>query len=228
MALLLLLSSAEALAASRKVVLAGAADGGVVRTEDGVEIRLSGIFPASGDAARSRLAELVSGDGWMFLPMGEKHDRYGRETGRITGPDGHSLAEKMVREGLAVFLPEQGLPQKDVRSLLAAESSARLSGLGMWGKGLRVYPADGSIPVGQFALIEGVVLETGRAGDEAFLNFGWDYRRDFTVVLPRRLWKSLGDHAAFAGHRVRVRGYVMWRSGPQVEISRKEAVELLD
>ena len=65
-----------------------------------------------------------------------------------------------------------------------------------------------------------------------YLNFGRDYRRDFTIGLDRaalRAFRRAGrDPKALEGKRVRVRGWVQWRGGPYVGATHPEQIEVLD
>lgn len=72
-----------------------------------------------------------------------------------------------------------------------------------------------------FMVVEGVILDVFGGRQRWFLNFGADYRTDFTVSLqdkPLRMVRQLWpDPENWIGQRVRVRGYVDIWNGLFVE-----------
>ena len=66
----------------------------------------------------------------------------------------------------------------------------------------------------------------------AFINFGADYRTDFTVTIEpedmRTFRQAKFDVAALAGKRVRVRGWVEFYNGPEITIATPAAIEVLE
>jgi hypothetical protein len=71
-----------------------------------------------------------------------------------------------------------------------------------------------------------------RAQGRLYLNFGPDWRTDFTLAVPREakaLFKrSALDPAALAGRMIRVRGWIRVQNGPLIEAATPEQIELLD
>ncbi len=65
-----------------------------------------------------------------------------------------------------------------------------------------------------------------------YLNFGADWKTDFTVTVAprdRRLFDDAGiDPGAFAGARLRVRGWVKQYNGPMIEVTHPEQIEVLE
>ena len=83
-----------------------------------------------------------------------------------------------------------------------------------------------------FMVIEGVVLDVFEGRQRWFLNFGTDYRTDFTVSLQdkplrvvRQLWP---DPKNWIGQRVRVRGYVDIWNGLFIEWDFPEQLCFID
>jgi hypothetical protein len=66
----------------------------------------------------------------------------------------------------------------------------------------------------------------------AYLNFGADWKQDFTVTLApavRRLFEAEGhDPRAYEGRRIRVRGWLKSFNGPMIEATHPEQIELLE
>ncbi|MEX0643808.1 MAG: hypothetical protein WD076_00740, partial [Parvularculaceae bacterium] len=118
--------------------------------------------------------------------------------------------------------------------LLSIEGEARAAKRGLWSDWrYRVYDADeASFAVGSFNILEGVILAADARGGRVYLNFGDDYRTDFTVTAKSSLarqWAKEGlDLATLAEARVRARGYVTWINGPSIELTHPRQIEILE
>jgi hypothetical protein len=71
-----------------------------------------------------------------------------------------------------------------------------------------------------------------QSGGTVYVNFGRRWTRDFTLTVPRRLqaaFREAGrDPQMLEGRRVRVRGWLERRTGPIIEASAPEQIELLE
>ena len=118
--------------------------------------------------------------------------------------------------------------------MLALERAARAAGRGIWG--LRYYrilgPGETSRQIGRFQLVEGRVLRAAVVRGRGYLNFGADWRKDFTIAIARkhrRRFRRAGiDIAALAGRRLRVRGWLTWENGPMIEATHPEQLEVIE
>ena len=116
---------------------------------------------------------------------------------------------------------------------LARERRARAAGRGIWA--LDYYrvrrPGEAARDVGSFQLVEGRVREVAVVRGRAYLNYGEDWRSDFTVTLTpavRRRFESEGvSPAAYQGRRLRVRGWLKSFNGPMIEVTHPEQIEVL-
>jgi hypothetical protein len=66
----------------------------------------------------------------------------------------------------------------------------------------------------------------------AYINFGADWRKDFTVSIRRRdlrdFRKAWGERLKkLEGKAVRVRGWLRLRNGPMIEATHAEQIEVL-
>ncbi|HEY5607991.1 MAG TPA: thermonuclease family protein, partial [Alphaproteobacteria bacterium] len=84
---------------------------------------------------------------------------------------------------------------------------------------------------GAFQLVEGRVLAVQRVKGVTYLNFGPDYRTDFTVQVAR---ESLPQFRAadmllpdLKDRRVRVRGWLRQFNGPLIDATHPEQIEVL-
>ena len=76
-----------------------------------------------------------------------------------------------------------------------------------------------------------MVLDVAKVKGRVYLNFGENWRTDFTVTLSSkvsRLFKKVGmDPLALKDQRIRVRGWLRKRNGPMIQASHPEQAELL-
>ncbi len=188
--------------------------------------------------ARDTLAGLVGGEMLTLHYGGVRRDRHGRALAHVVRGDGLWIQRAMVRAGMARvygFADNRAL----LGELLVAEAAARAELRGLWAHPLyRVRTVDGleAEDMGQFQLVEGRVVSAAVVRGRVYLNFGEDWRTDFTVtVAPRnrplfeRVWAAAGveSTAALKGRRVRVRGWLQRYNGPEIIATHPEQIELL-
>ena len=75
------------------------------------------------------------------------------------------------------------------------------------------------------------MLSADIARGRGYLNFGADWKTDFTISLAPdavRLFRKSGiDIAALEGQRIRIRGWLGVRNGPVIEATHPEQLERL-
>jgi endonuclease YncB( thermonuclease family) len=84
--------------------------------------------------------------------------------------------------------------------------------------------------IGRFELVQGAVFAAKQVKGRFYLNFGPDYRKDFTVTIEernRKLFTMESDPAKLTGKELRVRGWLSWRNGPSIEATHPEQLEIL-
>jgi endonuclease YncB( thermonuclease family) len=175
------------------------------------------------DVADARIGDLLSRDRWGRRIVVAQILREGAP---------RALEEEVVASGLARVRPESD-DHDAIRRLLDLESAARKARSGLWALGPYVV-RDGenaASAIGAFQLVEGVVVSGDIAKGRAFLNFGADYRTDFTVTAGSRAarrWAKEGlDFTRMAGARVRARGFVSRINGPSIEARHPLQIEIL-
>ena len=232
--------AAECPAAGARVVqFARALDGEGFVTSEGEEVRLSGILAlASGDerasapaAARDALAKALRDRTVTLAPAEPSHDRYGRTIAQVFA-DQTWVQAALLSAGEVRAAPDAA-SAPCVKALLLAEAHARQSGKGQWRAGFRVRdPDDIRNRVGSFQIVEGKVITASVTRGRAFINFGMDYRSDFTVTVEpddmRIFRQARFDINALAGKRIRVRGWVEFYNGPEITITTPAAIEVLE
>jgi hypothetical protein len=215
--------------------------------EGGEEVCLAGLLaplPRAGAAAaepffeeaRNGLGELTRGRRVRLftLPGRPERDRWGRIVARAFLPDldGVSVGREMIARGLARVRPEDEI-DGEARALLGVEATARTAGEGLWSSPyFAVRPAEAVGPGarGSFQLVEGVVVDAAAVNGWLYLNFGPDYRSDFTAGAPPEHSHAFDEAAMLAlpAARVRVRGEIESFNGPFIRLVAPAQVERLD
>lgn len=223
-----------------------ALDGDTLRLADGRLLRLAVIeapkrpldvaadqpWPLA-EAARAALAELAVARDWALVPAGTPYDRYGRLLGHLVDEEGNWLNAQLVAAGLARVVSRADL-RLWAAALLEVERLARAQGLGFWAvRAYRVLPADEAhFGLNRLALVEGRVRAVATVRQRTYLNFGEDWREDFTASLEpavRRLFEQEGlEPTGYEGRLLRVRGWVLPVNGTLIEITHPEQIEVLE
>ena len=146
---------------------------------------------------------------------------------------GETSAElDLVRRGAARVRPRTD-DLEFLGDLLAAEQEARAAARGLWAlPDYRVYEARDAEPaVGGYNLIEGVVRQAAKSGSRFYLNFGDDFRTDFTAGATSRIYRSWAKTGfgleQLAGARLRVRGFVENINGPSIDLTHQRQIEMI-
>lgn len=229
-------------------------DGDTLVLDDGREVRLVGIqapklplgrvgfaaWPLA-EAAREALTELTAGRRVSLGYGGSQIDRHGRALAHLHVIDGPRaglwLQGEMLARGLArvySFPDNRAL----VAEMLALERAARAARRGIWADPwYRLLTAadlerEPFAIVGSFQIVEGRVLDAAVVRKRGYLNFGEDWKTDFTVAIDPaalRLFEADGRTIdAYRGRRIRVRGWVKSFNGPLIDATHPEQIEVLE
>ena len=249
LALFLLIPTGPVLAFALPAAATGRAveiiDGDTVRLASGREVRLVGIqapklplgrrgfaeWPLAGEA-KAKLESLAAGHTLTLHHGGAAQDRHGRLLAHLTRDGGAVwLQGEMLRAGLArvySFPDNRAL----VAEMLTLEREARQARRGIWGD--RYYrirkPEETGRDIETFQIVEGRVLKAAATKERSYLNFGEDFRSDFTVSIARRDLKLFGrgyDPVSLEGETIRVRGWLKSVNGPMIEATHPEQIEVL-
>jgi len=222
-------------------VIAAAVDGDTLQLSDGRLLRLAAIMAPKGaeplaDAARLAVAEAVGRP--LLLEFGPRRtDRHGRLLAQawLVAADGTKqawLQETLLTAGLARVASTDDTRVR-VPELLRIEAQARDARRGLWADpDYRVRtPDDLGNALDSFQIVEGRVLAAAVVRGGGYLNFGADYKTDFTLSFDgeslRRLRESGIDFESLAGVRLRVRGWLRYFNGPLIDVSHPEQIEVL-
>ena len=222
-------------------------NGNTVALKDGRRLRLAGIqaprlahrrgqksWPLA-EEARQALGRLVGGNPIRLLRRGRQVDRYGRLIGHATvGADPASwLQGRLLALGLARVRTYPDNAQF-AKKMLAIERAARAARRGIWARDFYRVRHHRRLRglLDTFQLVEGRVLRVAETRRWTYLNFGANWRWDFTISIDRRsrrrFRKAGVDLTKFEGARVRVRGWLFRRNGPMIQATHPAQIEVLD
>lgn len=220
-------------------------DGDTVTLADGREVRLVGIqapklplgrrgfaeWPLAGEA-KTRLESLALNQDVTLHYGGARSDRHGRLLAHLTVAEGAVWVQgALLQAGLArvYSFPDNRALAAD---MLAVEREARAARRGIWAHPYYKIrsPEETRRDIETFQVVEGRVLQAAAVRDRLYLNFGPDFRTDFTIAIARRNLKLFGrafDGASLEGKTIRVRGWLKSVNGPMIEATHPEQIEVL-
>lgn len=227
-------------------LVATVVDGDTVILESGLKVRLVGIqapkLPLGrvgfkkwpyGEEAKLALRGLVEGRRVRLYYGGARRDRYGRALAHLrVMDDGLWIQRRLLAVGMArvySFSDNRAL----ITEMLKVEQVARSLGRGLWS--LESYHLLSAESLGKqthgFQIIEGKVVQAAVVRGRGYLNFGPDWKTDFTISVgpaDLRSFAAAGmDFGAYEGRSVRVRGWVRYYNGPMIEVTHPEQIEVI-
>jgi micrococcal nuclease len=252
--LLTLAATASTLAASRsgKLVRGGEAlvvsvvDGDTVVLDDKRQVRLVGIqapkLPLGrdyvkkqpfADQSKTALEGLVLGKVVRLSYGGRRTDRHGRALAHLHLKDGTWVQGWLLEQGLARVYSFRDNRTR-VAAMLALEEDARQRMEGLWGH--RYYSildaARSHKLVDTFQLVRATIKDAVRIKGRVYLNFGADWRKDFTVTISPKNLRLFGKAGlrpeTWRGREIMVRGWINWRNGPMIDVTHPEQIEVLN
>ncbi|MFT7574944.1 MAG: micrococcal nuclease [Alphaproteobacteria bacterium] len=239
--------------------ITGVVDTRALKLDDGSELRLAGILgPTAYDspaAPNNWPAEAVALTALSKLAMNQSvaislertaRDRYGRFVGHALLASGSNnvksdirnlwLQALIVRAGQARVALTPEIDEACAKLLLNLEATAGASRKGLWNEA--VYQPKRAEDVAllrryrsTYQIVEGVVASVSVRRSAVYLNFGMNWKRDFTAKLSRAVLKRarIKPSTLKALHKkpLRIRGWLEQRNGPLMIIWRLEQIERL-
>ncbi len=246
------------LEAGPAMAVASVSDAETLRLTDGRELSLDVLTASLDDGTTIKSLETISANRSVLIyrtsPDGQKTDRYGRIKGQalversVNPPRSVWLQAELIGNGLARFKPGPA-STSCAATLLRLEQQARNEQRGHWaGSTFQVLSADDPARIARFenrfAIVAGTVRRASKSKGRTYLNFGSDWRNDFTVLIPRRPKQTKGHATAGKkgaaskpptvtrlpqkGDKLRIRGWVEMRGGPLIEINHPNQIEFLN
>ena len=229
-------------------------DGETMTLDDGREVRLIGaIVPRAADAGATApqgawpaetsavdfLSKLVLGQRVQLAHgPGPRTDRYGRLLAHLFIGDeasrqwvqGEMLAAGWAR---AYAFADNAACAADLKTY---ESLARTAHAGIWA--MPFYQERDASRSGQlmqrrnaFEIVRGTVSSVARTASGVHLNFGDDWKSDFTVSIAKDVLKREPDFAAsldaLKGRTVSARGWIERRNGPMIALTHSSQLDVL-
>ena len=173
----------------------------------------------------------------MLEGAADTPDRYGRQIVLVKrdGAD-QSLQAELLAQGDAL----SDLTLTDcAKTFGIAEADARRIRAGIWSDRSVIKnaesPDDILAGIGRFGIVEGRVVSVRPSGSVTYVNFGRRWTRDFAITMPVKVLPSFEAAGmvpkAFAGKRLRIRGFIERRGGaaghPRIEAVRPAQIEIV-
>jgi endonuclease YncB( thermonuclease family) len=202
--------------------------GDEITLKDGHVLRLAGIKAVSPQAIAFLQANMAGHDLDLQNPV---IDRYGRVSATVfIQGQKESVENTMLREGLAFVYPATG-DDAQLDEMLNIEKAARQEKHGYWAD----HPdtsADNAEPLyGKYGFVTGIVTKAERVKNKVYLNFGADWRTDFTIAIAahdlRAFKKQDLNPLDWQGKHLRVRGWIKRDFGPMITVTDPHQIELL-
>jgi micrococcal nuclease len=220
-------------------------DGDTLVLDDGRQVRLVGVqapklplgrrnfktWPLA-ESSKRALERLSLGKRLKLSYGGARIDRHGRALAHLHDETGVWIQGALLRDGMArvySFADNRAV----VAAMLARERDARRNRRGIWDHRFYAIRTPKSVrrDIGSFQVVEGRIAKATRVRKMIYLNFGENWRDDFTITLngrARRMFLKSGlDPETWGGKFVRVRGWVKSRNGPMINASHPEQIEVL-
>jgi len=219
---------------------------GVLVLADGRAVKIEGLLLPAGSKdhapqflhqqAVAELDDLTRGREVRLLARPAKEDRYGRIRAQVIFPDDDSepwLQAAMLRRGLArvSISPDR---EECAKELYAAEAEARGKRAGIWASSsyaIRTPESIAPADLGTFQVVQGRVINSAVRGGRGYLNFGRDWRTDFSVTISPDDMKifraAVVDPQNYAGLTVRVRGWIDRMNGFEIEAAGPASIEVV-
>jgi len=117
--------------------------------------------------------------------------------------------------------------------MLSLENEVRQKKSGIWD--MEDYqiltPDNAAEKIGSFQIVEGTVHNVSRQNNTLYLNFGNNWREDFTISISsgdlRKFSKKDIDPQRWGGTPIRVRGWLESYNGPYMKIDHPERFQIL-
>lgn len=224
-----------------------AVDGDTARLADGRLVRYIGIdtpetrkkinnvwkedFQPWAGEAKAFNRSLTEGKCVEIETDAEPVDKYGRILGYVF-IDGKLVNEELLKQGYAVLYTRPPNIRYSQR-FITAQKYARENKKGLWGDYETIDSDSAFKYVGQIRSVQGTVRSTYRSEKCIFLNFGANWKTDFTAVifsssLPSFKAKGIDPAVFYKNKKVEVTGRIREYNGPEIIVNIPEEIIVLD
>ena len=143
-------------------------------------------------------------------------------------------AQKLLLEtGLAFYWPSE-TTSSIASHLQAYENVARTGKVGLWANEEYAPKTPETVKANSFQMqiVEGRPAKIATVRDMIYVNFGQNWREDFTVNIPQNLRKAFAKRRenpiSWQGKLLRIRGFVEDYNGPMIKIDSPEQIEIIE
>ena len=161
-------------------------------------------------------------------------NRMGHELAHlVTKTDNLWMQGLLLQEGLAhvYTAPTDNLMLDD---LYKAEQNAQNKKQGLWADDSKhkiLSHNETTSSIGDFAVIEGKIEKIATVRNNTYLNFGKNWKTDFTIQISPALRKQFAKEGInilnLAQNKIRVRGYLREYNGPLIELENTAHLEII-
>ncbi len=129
----------------------------------------------------------------------------------------------LVEDGHALVFPAP-TRSHGLDTVYGLEDRARQARRGLWAYDNLQPVATGrdTARPGWFQIVTGTVLKANKVGKITYLNFGMDWRTDFTIEIPaaaaRRFTRAGIDIFSLEGQNIEARGWIDYKAGPRLMV----------
>jgi micrococcal nuclease len=185
-----------------------------------------------GKESKLALERLVLGKTIILKYGGRRMDRHGRILAHLFLDDGRWVQEEMLRTGMArvYSFPDN---RAKVMEMYQFEQAARSQNKGIWGLPYYTVRNHESLEedIGTFQVITGRVLNVAKVKGRTYINFGENWRTDFTITISSKNNKAFirnkFNPLDLKDRSIRVRGWLRKRNGAQIDATHPEQIEFL-
>ena len=165
----------------------------------------------------------------------EKKDKYNRTLGYCFVQEGNYeifLNKELLNKGFAVLYTYP--PNiKYVEEFVIAQRQARENKEGLWGIYEVVESYRAKEFIGQIRTVKGKVMSTYNSGKTIFLNFGSNFKTDFTVAIFKNSFgyfhnKGIRPEIFYKGKTIQVSGRIREYNGPEIIANSPLEIEILE
>jgi len=214
------------MASARAETVSDVLSGNTVQLSDGRIVRLYGITTKPDESAAVRfLQEWVRDKDLKLQSAPQSPDRNNNIVAQLLDDKGASAQKALIDAGLARVFTLPG--NADIApELLTAEAASRKAKRGLWHDEYKILDADTvKDAMNSFAIVDAIVVNVATAKGVMYVNFGADWKTDFTLSLAPVLAKQMNVDD-WVGKEIRVRGWVYEKNGPMIAVTHAEQVEL--
>ena len=213
-------------------------------TANGINLKLANIYIPLSDELLVEKVKLsaikwLSGRTIRMKIISSYVDKHERCTARLLDSKREyqgvaaSLSAYLTAQGLAFAVPSYaGKKQYAYKTLLAIEKKSRTKNIGFWqNKSHQINSNKTPNHLGEFAIVEGVVKNIAKIKGHIFINFGDDWKSDFTGFIPKNNNFTKDELAGITskglvGKKIKLRGLIYEKNGASITIRHPYQLEL--